>query len=184
MRLWLVRHARPRVPEGLCYGRLNVRADTAHTQDAADALVRELTGQPLVGLLRTSPLQRARQLAGALSERLGLPLETDARLAEMHFGRWEGVPWSDIPKAAVDDWTADFAGHAFGGGESTQQVLERVWLALQEAQAAGRDQLWVTHAGVIRAVQHLRARGAPRIEAASQWPREAPAFGGWVVVDL
>ena len=34
-RLWLVRHARPLVAPGICYGRLDMQADAQATADAA-----------------------------------------------------------------------------------------------------------------------------------------------------
>jgi alpha-ribazole phosphatase len=43
--------------------------------------------------------------------------------------------------------------------------------------------VWITHAGVIRAAG-LLARGVTHLDDASQWPREAPGFGAWTVVDL
>lgn len=183
MRLWMVRHARPLVEPGTCYGQLDVPVDALHTAQTAQAVMQALPGSRL-GALRTSPLQRTRVLARDLGGRLGLCAEEDVRLAEMHFGSWEGVPWSRIPKSAVDAWTADFSNHAFGGQESTQQVLDRVWAALQEAREVGADQLWVTHAGVMRAVQHMLAVGAPVIGGADEWPRQAPGYGGWMAVDL
>lgn len=183
MKLWLVRHAQPLIAPGLCYGRLDVPADAALSAQAAQSLHAALVDAPPAAL-RTSPLSRARALAQALAERLALPLQEDERLAEMDFGQWEGVAWDRIPKAAVDAWTADFAHHRFGGGESTQQVLQRVWAAVQEARLASVDQLWVTHAGVIRAVQHLLARHGPHIAHAQEWPRCAPGWGQWQVFDF
>jgi len=52
--LILVRHAQPLVASGLCYGALDVAADLAATQLAAQALARTL---PLGALLSVSPLQ-------------------------------------------------------------------------------------------------------------------------------
>ena len=183
MQLWLVRHAEPLGGQGLCYGRLDLPADAAATEQAACSVL-EALGTGGAGALRSSPLQRARQLAQALAPGLGLEVAEDPRLQEMDFGHWEGVPWPQVPKAAVDAWTEDFAHHAFGGGETTQQVLDRVWQALGDARAGSGTQVWVTHAGVIRAVQHLLREGRPQIHSAAQWPRQAPAWGGWVVVDL
>ena len=36
-------------------------------------------------------------------------LTVDSRLAEMHFGQWEGVAWNDIPRHELDAWAANFA---------------------------------------------------------------------------
>jgi alpha-ribazole phosphatase len=184
MKLWLLRHARVDLAAGLCYGQSDVPAHAAHTDEAARAAAAML---PPVLPVWVSGLGRARQLADALCGQrpdLGMPI-TDARLNEMDFGEWELKPWSVIPMAAFDRWMADFAGHRFGGRESTQDVIERVAAALDDLRAAGSpDALWITHAGVIRAVQYLATHGSARIRNARQWPAEAPAPGGLVCLQL
>ena len=100
----------------------------------------------------------------------------------MNFGRFEGQPWSAIPKADIDAWTADFGQHRFGGQESANDVLERVAAALQDCTAQTNPDsnvLWMTHAGVIRAVS-LLAQGITQVDTATQWPRQVPGFGEWV----
>lgn len=184
MELWLLRHARVELAAGLCYGRSDVPADLAHTAEAAASAAALLpTGLPVW----VSGLGRARQLAAALHSLradLGTP-RTDARLNEMDFGQWELQPWNAIPRCAFDAWMADFAGHAFGGVESTQQVIDRVAAALADLKASAAAQaLWVTHAGVIRAVQYLATHGGARIRNARQWPAEAPSPGGMVCLQL
>jgi alpha-ribazole phosphatase len=132
----------------------------------------------------SSPLQRCEQLAQALcGERPDLTYTTDARLVEMNFGELEGVPWVDIPLAALDAWTADFGNHQFGGAESVNEVLLRVagvWRETQVVTSAGRcTTIWITHAGVIRA-HSLLVQGIETVQEASQWPVAAPAFGEFV----
>jgi alpha-ribazole phosphatase len=180
MKLWLVRHARPRVAPGVCYGATDLPADARATALQARQLAAVLPpGLPLVH----SPLQRCEQLSQALCGlRADLASQPEPRIAEMDFGRWEGRRWSDVPRAEYDAWTADFAGHAVGGGESVQAFLQRVGQALQVTRAgAGAtcgEAVWITHAGVIRAVD-LLARGVTRVDDAGQWPREAPGHGQW-----
>ena len=183
--LWLVRHARPLVAEGLCYGASDVEADATHTEACALTLAAEL---PQAAWVCVSALRRAQALAGSLSrQRADLPSPvTDPRLNEMDFGQWELQPWDRIPREAFDAWTADFHGHCFGGRESVGQRLQRVGQALEASRAVvagGRDVVWVTHAGVIRAVQHLLQRPDETPTAAS-WPREAPDFGGFLAMAL
>lgn len=184
MKLWLLRHARVTLEAGLCYGASDVPADPAHTRQAAQALATCLPeGLPL----RVSALGRARQLArelAALRPDLGAAT-TDPRLNEMDFGRWERQRWDAIPRSAFDTWMADFARHRFGGEESTQQVIERVAEALDDARGQGvPEAVWVTHAGVIRAVQYVAAHGRREIAGAHEWPREAPEPGGWLSLTL
>ena len=182
MALWIVRHATPLVASGVCYGSLDVAADAQHTLQAARALAQAL---PLDCQVRVSPLQRCIQLADALSDmRPELKPQTDTRLREMDFGEWEGVAWDAIPLAAMQAWTDDFGVHRFGGVESANEVLARVtdlWDAAR--QHPDKDQLWVTHAGVARAVQ-LLSQGIRRVDSASQWPKDAPGYGEWWRLDI
>jgi len=179
--LWLVRHAQPLVAPGTCYGVLDVLPDADATVLAAQALAATL---PQHRAVQVSPLQRCEQLALCLQGlRPDLTFMTDVRLQEMDFGIWEGVAWADIPRSAMDAWTADFGDHCFGGKESANQVLQRIgdaWDAWCATRATG---VWITHAGVCRAVQ-LLLKGQRRVDRADQWPQSAPAFGAWEKVAL
>ncbi|WP_066706367.1 histidine phosphatase family protein [Curvibacter delicatus] len=176
MRLWLVRHAQPLVAAGVCYGASDLPADEAATQACAAQLAPQLP--PGVALI-TSPLQRCERLAQQIQGlRPDLMLKRDARLAEMDFGCWEGQRWDSIPQSAFDAWTTDFGAHPFGGRESVNQLLQRVAAVRAETLQQGGDAVWVTHAGVIRAMA-LLAQGIERLEHAEQWPRHAPGFGEW-----
>jgi len=177
MSLWLVRHAQPLFAQGVCYGALDVAVDPELTQAAAEALVRAL---PDTVTVFTSPLQRCVQLADCLvALRPELRYQTDSRLREMDFGCWEGVPWADIPKESVDQWTADFARHRFGGKESANDVMARVASAWDERQ--DRTTLWITHSGVAQAVTLLQ-QGVRYVAHARDWPLNRLKYGEWVVV--
>lgn len=177
--LWLVRHAAPLIAPGTCYGSLDVAADMADTESAAEALNLAL---PPDAALVSSPLQRCRQLATALSQRRpATPTRQDPRLAEMHFGSWEGRPWQDIGASALDAWTADFADHAPGGGETVAGFIARVAAALDEVPEG--DTAWITHAGVIRAAG-LVAAGLHQITSAGDWPSQTLAFGSYLRLQL
>lgn len=184
MRLWLWRHAAVALPGGYCYGISDVPAQAEATREAAAALAAALpAGVPLA----VSGLMRAQQLA-AVAQRLRPALgavRVDTRLNEFDFGRFELVRWDAIPAAAFEPWMTDFADHRFGGHDSTQALIGRVANALIDAHRTGLPEIaWITHAGVIRAAQYLRAHGPRRIAAASEWPREAPAPGGHTVIDF
>lgn len=180
--LWLVRHARPLVASGVCYGALDVPADALATQIAAQALADAL---PRGIAIRCSPLQRCEQLAQVLR---GLRPDlihnsrVDPRLAEMDFGRWEGQRWDAIARAELDGWTESFATWRCGGAESVQGFMARVGAAWDETLAQHQATVWVTHAGVIRAAT-LLAQGLRQVQRADQWPIDAPAWGAWHVVD-
>lgn len=184
MKLWLLRHARVTVPPGLCYGASDVPADSVSTEAVALAFASQPSPHcPLFA----SPLARTRSLAQALrQQRSDLP-ETifDVRLQEMNFGHWEMQRWDDIPRSAFDAWMSDFAYHRFGGKESAQELIDRVAEALQDLRTLGQPEaLWITHAGVIRAVTFLLQGSQRIIQSAEQWPQAAPAMGEWVAYDV
>ncbi len=171
-----MRHARPLIAAGICYGATDVPADAHHTQAVAAQLAPLL---PAGLTVWTSPLQRCSALAEQLRNlRPDLRLRVDARLAELDFGCWEGQRWDAIPRAAYDEWTADFGAARFGGRESVNELLQRVAAARAEAKALGQDAVWVTHAGVLRAIA-LLDQGLSTLEQAPQWPLLVAEWGGW-----
>jgi alpha-ribazole phosphatase len=112
------------------------------------------------------------------------PPVVDPRLNEMDFGCWELQRWDAIPRAAFDDWMADFAHHRFGGSESSQAVIDRVANAIDELRHQRvAEAVWVTHAGVIRAANFLATYGRITIADVGQWPIDAPAQGGHQVLN-
>lgn len=181
MKLWLVRHAQPLVDGGVCYGALDVAADAPATLQAARSLAQVSPhGVPVV----SSPLERCELLAHTLCGlRPDLIYKTDHRLAEMNFGCFEGQRWDAMPRQALDDWTADFWQHRFGGAQSVAEFMAQVASVWDAAATGQQDQVWITHAGVIRAA-HLLARGVRQVQHAAQWPLDAPAFGQWCVLNV
>jgi len=137
--LYLIRHPRPLIAAGICYGQLDVEAE-----DPA-AIVARLRAELPPGVpVWSSPLQRCRTLAEALHP----APQIDARLMELNFGAWEGRPWDAVPRTELDAWAADVVGYAPPGGESPRQLRARV-LDFVAGLSAGEHVL-VTHAGVIR----------------------------------
>ncbi len=176
MKLWLVRHARPLIEPGVCYGATDMAADAEATQASAQALAQVL---PQGVRVMTSPLQRCTQLAQALQTiRPDLKATPDARLAEIDFGCWEGVRWDAIPKDAYALWMAEFNTCRFGGRESVGEFMRRVALACADIEVEARSTVWITHAGVARAMT-LLAQGLTCVERSDQWPKETPEWGQW-----
>ncbi|MDO5624880.1 MAG: histidine phosphatase family protein [Pseudomonadota bacterium] len=174
--LWLARHAPVLAPPGLCYGALDLPADTAATRQAAQALAQQL---PQGLAVRASKLQRCELFAQELQAmRADLQSQPDARLREMDFGAWEGRPWADIARADVDRWMNDFADAPPGeGGETVRAFMARVGEAWDDWRASAADALWITHAGVMRAAL-LLARGVRLPTSAADWPRDDFPPGG------
>ena len=152
---WLVRHPRPEVVKGLCYGRLDVPAQPEDTERAAQTLARRL---PEGLVLRSSPRQRCLTLAQRLHAlRPDLVLQPpEAWLAEMDLGDWEGRPWAELPEAELTAWTEDFGHYRAGGtGESVGAFLARIEAGLRAERTQTDAQVWITHAGVIRGIHWL-----------------------------
>ncbi|MGD2076500.1 MAG: histidine phosphatase family protein [Gammaproteobacteria bacterium] len=105
----------------------------------------------------SSPLQRCRAFARALSERQRLPLSVEARFREVGLGAWEGLSPDDILRDEPDAYAAfyrDPSRNRPRGAEPLEAFGARVASALEELFAgfAGEHLLVVAHAGVIRAV--------------------------------
>lgn len=175
---WLVRHPRPVAARGLCYGRLDVAVQPASTARITEKLSACL---PEGLTLSSSPRQRCLILAEQLQV-----LRPDIRvlppqdwLAEMDLGAWEGNLWADIPAAELGAWTDAFGHYRAGGtGESMADFLARIAAGLRAQAVTPSPQVWITHAGVIRAVHWLlQPMGLSRLPTAQEWPGTKIDFG-------
>lgn len=113
-----------------------------------------------------SPLGRTRETAELLREQIGLPragYALEPRLAELSFGRWEGMTWKEVrarhpdaPKRVKRGWD-----YQPPDGESYAMLAQRVspWLATLQG-----DAVIVSHGGVARVLISLVA-GLPGDEA-------------------
>lgn len=156
--------------EGVCYGRLDMPAqDVAATAGTLKAQLP--SGLPVI----SSPLRRCRELA----ETLHPSPRFEAQLMEMHFGEWEGVPWNDIERTALDAWAADLLHYAPPGGESAAMLQARTVACLDRLATEGIAACAVvTHAGVMRA-----AAGHARRLPASDWSQLKFDYGAYVRLD-
>ena len=163
MRLYLVRHPRPVVPAGHCYG----RSDLAANQADVERVLAALRDQGLPGAMpvHASPLARSAVLAHRLSPAPAF----DPRLAEMDFGAWELRSWDDIPRDEIDAWSADLLHYRPGGGESVMDVATRVAGFDADIRRAAQTQaaqaLVICHAGTMRLL-HALHRGGTLADAA------------------
>ena len=146
MAVILVRHTRPAVEDGVCYGRLDL--DVAESfEDEAAAVLAEI---PPCDRIVSSPLKRCRRLADHIATARNLPVAVDAGLAEMDFGVWEGQVWDEIGVEALDSWAADFLHFRGHDGESVAGFVRRVRAALAAYAHLDETVLIVCHAGIIR----------------------------------
>ena len=142
MQVFLIRHPRPMIASGHCYGQLDVDCE-----DPVPIAARLRQQLPAATPIISSPLRRARCLA----EALGPDIDIDARLSEISFGAWEGRPWDAIERSALDAWAADILHFAPPDGESVADLQGRVLDFARTLTARDLPRVaLVSHAGVMR----------------------------------
>lgn len=172
MKLILVRHPKPEVAPGLCYGSTDLTVAPAQLEQTLAAL-RLPADLPIY----SSPLQRC----AVLAERLSASPVYDARLVEMHFGVWEMRAWDDIPRAEIDAWAADMVHYRPGGGESVLQMATRIDAFYHQLPRDGA--VIICHAGAMRLLA-ARHDGLPPARMALQAAQSAHqiSYGATVIL--
>jgi broad specificity phosphatase PhoE len=116
-------------------------------------VARSRRGEPVPSRAIASPLVRCTATAAFVTSRLGIPLETDARLIEIAHGTWEGRYRDEIAANDAERyrlWRQDPARVAFENGETLGEVRQR-WRAFATRLADENDDLLVvTHDAVVR----------------------------------
>jgi len=149
MDLYLIRHTRPQVEPGLCYGQLDVPLAAGGAAECSVLAARI----PEVDEVWTSPLARCSMLADAIGAHAGVTPREDERLRELGFGAWEGRRWDSLDRTETDRWAADYWNLASPAGESYRELHERVVTALTDIMSCSAQRIAiVTHAGPIRAL--------------------------------
>nr|WP_300144935.1 histidine phosphatase family protein [Propionicimonas sp.] len=142
--IYLCRHGRTQLNvAGLLRGRLDPDLDLVGHAEARDlaAALRD------VGLVRviSSPLSRAVETATPIAEAAEVEVETDERLADRAYGRFDGTPAADV--------LADYGSFdAAPGVEPSAAVAERAHAVVAELADLGEDVAVavVSHDAVIR----------------------------------
>lgn len=158
----LVRHGRTQAnATGTLAGRLpGVRLDETGAAQA-QAVGERLAGVRLAAVV-TSPLERCRQTAKALTQRQpdGLRATVEKGLSECDYGEWQGRPIRELAKEAM--WRtvqSQPSAVTFPGGESMRAMQDRAVAAVRRHDArvaaeAGPDAVWVavSHGDVIKSI--------------------------------
>ncbi|MBV9512659.1 MAG: histidine phosphatase family protein [Mycobacteriaceae bacterium] len=152
MQLLLIRHALPlrsRPGEG---------ADPELSDvgfEQANRLLHVVDRDPIARVL-SSPQRRAQQTAAPISDALGLPVETDDRLAEYDRDLAHYVPIEQIRVEFPEEWDRLAAGH-LPSGVDEDAFVKRVVAALADVVAVGDHHdtvALVSHGGVINVILH------------------------------
>jgi len=148
----LLRHGEPSV-----FGRINGRLPGVGLSERGRAEIAAVAGR-LAGdniiAIYASPLQRTRETAEILADRLGLPIQYREDVIELDFGEWTGLTADQIRQdERWQMWSNCRSIAAIPGGESWRQVQDRVVGALfdlRRRHPSGSIVL-VSHGDVIRA---------------------------------
>jgi len=148
----LLRHGEPSV-----FGRINGRLPGVGLSERGRAEIAAVAGR-LAGdniiAIYASPLQRTRETAEILADRLALPVQYREDVIELDFGEWTGLTADQIRKdERWQMWSSCRSIAAIPGGEGWRQVQDRVVQALFDLRRLHPDDsvVVVSHGDVIRA---------------------------------
>jgi alpha-ribazole phosphatase len=161
LRLDLLRHGETELGGGL-RGSL----DDALTDKGWAQLRAAVVGQGPWDRLVSSPLQRCARFAEEIGAQLGLPVQLEKDLQELHFGAWEGQSTAVLMQTSAEAlgrfWTDPYS-FTPPEAEPVADFSARVLAAVERLHAAyaGERVLLITHGGVMKLLL-AQARGLPR----------------------
>ena len=136
---------------------LTGRTPGLHLDGAGLAQAYELAerlGNLRIDAVVSSPLERARETAAPLAERIGVDITVEADLAEVDFGAWSGRTFAELaPEPDWQRWNSFRSGTGTPGGETMLGAQARFVQALQRWRERAPDATiaLVSHCDVIRA---------------------------------
>ena len=149
---YLLRHGEPSV-----FGRINGRLPGVGLSDKGRGeitAVAERLAVEKIDAIYASPLQRTRETAEILAERLALPVLYREDVIELDFGEWTGLTADQIRKdERWHMWSNCRSIATIPGGESWRKVQDRVVHALFDLKRLHPEEsvVVVSHGDVIRA---------------------------------
>ena len=108
-----------------------------------------------VNLIISSPLSRCLGAATEWAKEAGIESVSDERIAEMHYGDWEGMTSEEIMArypGVLEKWRADPETVQVPNGETAVQLRDRIAAFWSDICAAhdGKHLLLVAHSGSLR----------------------------------
>lgn len=151
MRLLLARHGETEYNREWRYqGRTDLGLNRAGRRQA-EGLCQRLSLEP-IDVIYTSNFKRAAETADIITRGRGLRVVTFENLAELDFGKFEGLTYAEIVENYPDWQPGDYNFSAYGG-ESLEQLARRISAfekKLRSDDPADADILIVAHAGSLR----------------------------------
>jgi broad specificity phosphatase PhoE len=150
---FLVRHATHDLVDRVLCGRMAGVSLGEDGRGQARRLAERLARERIAALY-TSPLERARETAAPIAERLGLDVQPLEAINEIDLGEWAGKAFSAL--AADPRWSSWNEARSVSrapGGESMLEAQARVIAGMEALRAAHPDEgiVLVSHSDVIKA---------------------------------
>lgn len=136
---YLVRHGFNDVLGKALAGRMPEVHLNRQGREEAALVAAELSSKGIQRII-SSPLERARETAAPLAERLGLPIEINEHFLEINFGNWTGRAMVEL--ASSPGWklfNAYRSGVRIPNGETMIEVQSRVVAGLEKLRAEQPD---------------------------------------------
>ncbi len=147
MEIHLIRHTRPAVSKGICYGQSDLDVVESFTEEAMQ--IRQYLPEGIERVY-SSPLQRCSKLARYLFPEHEVVYHD--HLMEINCGEWEMREWDAIPAEEIKPWMDNFVHVTIPGGENYIDLYKRVTTQFDAVVAHGQHAAIVTHGGVIRSI--------------------------------
>ena len=147
MEVYLIRHPRPNIEKGICYGQTDIGLNDQVLEGEFRAIREKIPRA--IDQLYTSPLARCKTIALKLNS----DFEVDERLKELNFGDWENRKWDAIDPGSLNRWMGDFVNVRTPHGENYLDLQHRTLRFIEEVLGLRYQKIAIlTHAGNIRSI--------------------------------
>jgi alpha-ribazole phosphatase len=147
MDIYLIRHTKPAIEIGTCYGQADLDVVESF-EDEAHCIQQHLPRN--IEAVYSSPLKRCRQLAEHLFPQHDI--QFNDQLKEINCGEWELKPWDSIDQQLLKSWMSDFVNVTIPGGESYTHLFHRTTSFFQSLPSHHSSIAIVSHGGVLRSI--------------------------------
>lgn len=148
--IFLFRHPETETPKGICYGNSDVLPSQTQIHKAVVKInqsIQNITPE----IVYSSPLSRCLLLAKKLAKNEYLAEEE--LLREIDFGRWEMLPWEQIPNEEREAWGKDYINNKIHGGENFFDLQKRAISFWEKIIYTDYKTIFVVaHAGLFRSL--------------------------------
>jgi alpha-ribazole phosphatase len=176
MQVYLVRHTRVNVPEGICYGQSDVDVQPSFIKEAS--VIKNALNTVTFDAVYSSPLKRCAILSSELEYSNTI---IDKRLMELNFGIWEMQQWNRLNTPEYLHWMNNYVETHCPKGESFRQLFSRIALFIQELKTHPYKKVLIfTHAGPIRCALSL-VKNTPLEKAFELY---TPNYGDITVINI